>query len=133
MFRRTRTEAASSTKRLLNDAAKASFPGLRIGVSTHSLAQVQQALTEGADYLGFGPVFTTSTKQNPDPEVGVAQLSQAVLLAQQTPVVAIGGIKRTHITQLQEAGVKVATSISEVLQSDSIADAAALFQRAFSA
>jgi thiamine-phosphate pyrophosphorylase len=112
-------------------AAKQSFPGLAIGVSTHSLTQVQQALAEGADYLGFGPIFQTSTKQNPDPIVGTTLLSQAITLAMDTPIVAIGGIKRGHISQLQEAGARVVTSIGEVLQSDSIKDTAQHFHEAF--
>jgi thiamine-phosphate pyrophosphorylase len=113
-------------------AAKKSFPSLHIGVSTHSLVQAQQALNEGADYIGFGPVFGTSTKQNPDPTVGVSLLSQALTLAQSTPVVAIGGIKRTHIPHLKTAGVKVVTSIGDVLRDGSPKDAALAFQQAFS-
>jgi thiamine-phosphate pyrophosphorylase len=112
-------------------AAKKSFPGLRIGISTHSLLQVQQALTEGADYLGFGPVFHTSTKQNPDPIVGTTLLSQAIGLAKNTPVVAIGGIRRSHIPQLQEAGTRVVTSIGDVLHSETVEDTARIFQAAF--
>jgi thiamine-phosphate pyrophosphorylase len=112
-------------------AAKQSFPGLAIGVSTHTLWQVQQALAEGADYLGFGPIFQTSTKQNPDPIVGTNLLSQAITLAQRIPIVAIGGIRRGHISQLQEAGARVVTSIGEVLQSNSIKDTAQHFHEAF--
>jgi thiamine-phosphate pyrophosphorylase len=112
-------------------AAKQSFPGLRIGVSTHSLEQVQEAVTAGADYLGFGPIFNTATKQNPDPVVGPALLSQAIALAKHLPVVAIGGIKRAHIPQLQEAGAQVVTSIGDVLQSEEMQEAAMAFQRGF--
>jgi thiamine-phosphate diphosphorylase len=66
-------------------------PDLWIGVSTHNLAQVREACGAGADYLGFGPVFPTTTKQNPDPVQGLDGLRAAALAAGDHPIVAIGG------------------------------------------
>lgn len=66
-------------------------PGLRIGVSTHSLTQVEEALAEHPDYLAFGPVFETRSKEHPDAVVGIDALS-AVARRCPVPVVAIGGI-----------------------------------------
>lgn len=64
---------------------------LIIGLSTHTLAQVEQAGEEPVDYIGFGPVFTPFSKENPEPVTGVEMLKTAVGLSK-IPVVAIGGI-----------------------------------------
>src|SRR5438067_9007239 len=65
-------------------------PGFVIGVSTHDEAQARAAADGGADYLGFGPCYATTSKANPDPVVGLAALARVCALA--VPVVAIGGI-----------------------------------------
>ncbi len=69
-------------------------PGLLVGVSTHDLAQLEQALAEKPDYVAFGPVFGTASKERPDETVGVARLGEAHLKARAAgiPLVAIGGI-----------------------------------------
>jgi thiamine-phosphate pyrophosphorylase len=66
-------------------------PGLRIGVSTHTIAQVDQALAERPDYVAFGPVFETRSKARPDEVVGIDALC-TVARRCPVPVVAIGGI-----------------------------------------
>src|SRR5688572_16519288 len=71
--------------------AAAAVPGLVIGFSTHNLAQARAAAAGGADYIGYGPIFSTGSKLNPDPTVGVATLAE-VCRAVAVPVVAIGGI-----------------------------------------
>src|SRR5512138_150238 len=71
--------------------AAAGRPDLRIGFSTHNPAQALAAAGAGADYIGFGPVFGTRSKANPDPTVGLAALAD-VCRAVSVPVVAIGGI-----------------------------------------
>ena len=54
---------------------------LLIGISTHNLEQVSAAVAGGANYLGYGPVFATSTKHNPDPVQGLEALAAAVTRA----------------------------------------------------
>ncbi len=93
--------------------ARAGVPAM-IGVSTHDLAQVAAAVAAGADYLGFGPVAATSTKQNPDKVTGIPQLAAACALAGTTPVVAIGGIAVTDGAALAAAGARAACAISAV-------------------
>jgi thiamine-phosphate pyrophosphorylase len=66
-------------------------PMLRIGVSTHTLAQVDRALADKPDYVAFGPVFETRSKERPDDVVGLDALS-TVAARSPVPVVAIGGI-----------------------------------------
>jgi thiamine-phosphate pyrophosphorylase len=68
--------------------------GLGVGVSTHTLPQLEAALAARPTYVAFGPVFETSTKDNPDPVVGLAGLRAASVRAAAAgvPLVAIGGI-----------------------------------------
>jgi thiamine-phosphate pyrophosphorylase len=69
-------------------------PGLKVGVSTHDLSQLEEALRDKPDYVAFGPVFATRSKENPDPVVGLEGLTRASELARAAgcPLVAIGGI-----------------------------------------
>lgn len=86
-----------------------------IGYSTHNLAQVREARELPIDYLAFGPVFPTRSKQNPDPVAGLDQLSAAKALAGDLPVVAIGGIIQSTLADTFAAGADSAAIISEIL------------------
>jgi thiamine-phosphate pyrophosphorylase len=88
-------------------------PGMRIGISTHTLAQARAAAEGGADYLGFGPCFPTATKENPDPVVGLEALA-AVCAAVKVPVVAIGGITLENVAAVAGAGASAAAVISAI-------------------
>jgi thiamine-phosphate pyrophosphorylase len=74
-----------------------------IGFSTHNEAQLRAAADEPIDYVALGPIFGTSSKQNPDPQVGVEELRRLKPLAQ-VPLVAIGGITRITATSVWSAG-----------------------------
>jgi thiamine-phosphate pyrophosphorylase len=91
---------------------------LWIGISTHDLVQVHAACDAGADYLGFGPVFATATKENPDPVQGLAGLRAAVAAAAATaagcPVVAIGGITAADVDDIYGTGAHAICAISAV-------------------
>jgi len=87
---------------------------LSIGVSTHDLAQVRAACAAGADYLGFGPVFATTTKEDADPVQGLAGLRAAVAAAGGRPVVAIGGITPEHAAAVYAAGAAAICAIGAV-------------------
>ena len=89
-------------------------PGLVIGVSTHDAAQVRSAVEAGADYLGFGPVYATRTKENPDPVQGVDGLRAAVSAAGTSPLVAIGGIRPDNAAELFAAGAAGICAISSI-------------------
>lgn len=78
---------------------------LLIGRSTHSLEQARQAADEGADYIGFGPVYLTGTKENNVPPLGISALAPA-LREIAIPLVAIGGIKAHHLAELAAAGAQ---------------------------
>lgn len=93
--------------------ARAGLPAL-IGLSTHDLDQVRAACAAGADYLGFGPVSPTRTKENPDKVTGIQGLASACAAAGTTPVVAIGGLAVADGPALRAAGAAAACAISAV-------------------
>jgi thiamine-phosphate pyrophosphorylase len=101
---------------------------LWIGISTHDLAQVRAACDAGADYVGFGPVFATTTKQNPDAVQGIAGLRAAVAEAAGRPVVAIGGIKAADAAEIYRAGAHAICAISAVNEARDPADMARQFR-----
>lgn len=67
-------------------------PGQKVGLSTHDLAQVEDAVRQGADIIAFGPIFQTATKQGHAPVTGAAALSAVAARVGGRPLVAIGGI-----------------------------------------
>jgi len=84
-----------------------------VGLSTHNLLEVERANREAVDYIGFGPIFPTNTKEKPDPVVGTELLKRAVLSSAH-PVVAIGGINSDNIREVlkcKPAGVSVVRGI----------------------
>jgi thiamine-phosphate pyrophosphorylase len=94
--------------------ARAVAPGLLIGISTHNLAQAEAAARAGADYLGFGPVYATGTKENPDPVLGTAALAEAVRRVAPIPIVAIGGIGVDQARAVAATGAAAACAIGAV-------------------
>ncbi len=76
------------------------------GLSTHNLEQVKEAVKLKPDYIGFGPIFQTPTKKKPDPVTGTEIIAEAVKLAGDVPVVAIGGIDGENITRVLNAGAR---------------------------
>jgi len=108
-------------------------PPFLIGVSTHNRAQVLAAVRGGADYIGFGPVYPTSTKIDPDPVQGLDELRAAVRVAGRVPVVAIGGITPARASEVAATGVAAACAISAVNQAENHAVAGSEISRAFTA
>jgi thiamine-phosphate pyrophosphorylase len=85
-----------------------------IGVSTHNSEQVQTATEEGADYLGFGPMFPTNTKSHHDPVVGLQGMKHIRGLTL-LPVFAIGGITPDSVSGLCQAGANGVAVASGIL------------------
>jgi thiamine-phosphate pyrophosphorylase len=85
-------------------------PGIGVGVSTHTMEQLDAALAARPEYVAFGPVFATATKDNPDPVVGVAGLRAASARASAAgvPLVAIGGITCARTGELVDMVAAVA-------------------------
>jgi thiamine-phosphate pyrophosphorylase len=84
------------------DRVRRITPGLGVGVSTHSLEQLDAALAAVPTYVALGPIFETRTKTDPDPVVGVDVLraASARAAAARVPLVAIGGITRERAREL---------------------------------
>ncbi|HKY09699.1 MAG TPA: thiamine phosphate synthase [Candidatus Binatia bacterium] len=91
-----------------------------IGISTHDLDQARQAAQGGADYIGFGPMFGTSTKDTGYTARGVAMLRQ-IRAAVNLPIVAIGGINEQNVQQVWQAGADSAAIIRDILRAEDIA------------
>ena len=88
-------------------------PELWLGVSTHNPEQLRQADETSADYLAVGPVFGTTSKDQPDPVVGIDGVRQARALTRK-PLVAIGGITRANALSVIEAGADSVAVISDL-------------------
>jgi thiamine-phosphate pyrophosphorylase len=91
-----------------------------IGLSTHTPAQVRRANRLPVHYLGYGPVFATSTKQNTSQVIGIEGLRRACRLSDK-PVVAIGGIRPSEVRSVLDAGAASAAVISALMKAKSIA------------
>jgi thiamine-phosphate pyrophosphorylase len=86
-----------------------------IGFSTHSLAQAVEALSFPVDYIAFGPVFSTSTKEDPDPVVGLELLKTVRQAFGNFPLVAIGGITESNYKAVFAAGADSVALVSTLL------------------
>ena len=92
-----------------------------IGKSTHSLAQARAAAEEGADYIGFGPLFATPTKPG-RPAIGLEDIA-TVHAEVSLPIFCIGGIKQENLASVCAAGAQRIVVVSEWLKADDIASA----------
>ena len=100
----------------LEEARKIMGKGKLIGVSTHSLDQAIKAQDAGADYVGFGPMFQTKTKDAGQPQ-GITALSQIRKLID-IPIVAIGGITWENVNKVLHAGADAGAVASGVFTGD---------------
>ena len=89
-------------------------PSKLLGVSTHSVEEARCAAEDGADFIVFGPVFTTPSKVIYGPPQGLQHLA-AVVRAVRIPVMAIGGIDHTNLPQVVQAGAYGVAMIRAVL------------------
>jgi thiamine-phosphate pyrophosphorylase len=89
-------------------------PDKIVGYSTHNLAQALEAEQSSADYLAIGPVFPTTSKENPDPIVRLEELREIRRYIKK-PLVAIGGITSRNAAQLFDIGVDSVAVIRDLL------------------
>lgn len=137
--RELRVRLAASVKLIMNDRADlclaAEYDGLHVGqddlsaesarciigparwlgVSTHNPEQLSEADKTSADYLAIGPIFSTSSKANPDPVVGLEGVRRIRELTHK-PLVAIGGITRANARSVIDAGADTVAVISDLLR-----------------
>jgi thiamine-phosphate pyrophosphorylase len=89
---------------------------LLVGRSTHSLEQAADACAESVDYIAFGPIFATGSKDTPRDPRGVERLSEVVRAVQPKPVIAIGGIDLSNIARVTGTGVAGVAVISAIAE-----------------
>ena len=85
---------------------------LYVGYSTHDIDQAWEAKKLGVDYIGFGPIFSTSTKPDALSERGIEKLAEIVSTVAPLPVIAIGGISRNNLADVAATGTAGAAVIS---------------------
>ena len=86
-----------------------------IGFSTHNLEQVAEAVRMPIDYLAIGPIYATTTKENPDAVVGIEGLKRVREIIGAFPLVAIGGINFENYLEVLEAGADSVAVISSLV------------------
>lgn len=101
-----------------NDIPEVLRKRLAVGRSTHNLDQARRVCGEGVDYLAFGPVFGTQSKDSPYSARGLEALKEIVEIAGDLPVVAIGGINFDNLDVLLETGARGAAIIGAVAAAD---------------
>jgi thiamine-phosphate pyrophosphorylase len=101
-----------------------------VGKSTHNIEQAVAAEREGADYIGFGPIFSTPTKPDYSP-VGLTRIRE-VHERVSLPIFCIGGIKSENLAQVIDAGAKRVVIVSGLLQANDIAEYARACKRLLS-
>jgi thiamine-phosphate pyrophosphorylase len=98
----------TAARKLLGDQAI-------IGFSTHNIEQVIAAMTLPLDYIAFGPIFSTKTKENPDPVVGLDNLRLVRKQLGDFQLVAIGGIDENNFRDVLKGGADSVAVLSAVL------------------
>ena len=106
--------------------ARKAFPHLTLGCSVHSLEEALYAQQNGADYLLFGHIFETTSKQNKKPR-GLAQLEEIVRHVS-IPVIAIGGIKPENVKEVHNIGASGIAIMSGILDAQDVVKATKTYQ-----
>ena len=108
--------------------ARASYKGI-IGVSAHNVEEADRAYEDGADYIGCGAVFSTSTKSNTDP-LGIEGLKRITSVSR-LPVVAIGGIDGDNIRLLKDTGISGVAVVSAIFSRSDVETAVSRISESF--
>jgi thiamine-phosphate pyrophosphorylase len=112
------------------DALRRRFgSGVTLGRSTHTVEEVEAALREGADYVTFGPIYPTPSKERYGPPLGLDELARASQLP--IPVYALGGVTLSRFGEVAEAGAAGAAGI-RLFQEPGLSEAVLLARRFFS-
>ncbi len=99
-----------------------------LGVSVHTATELQVALKYGADYIGIGPIYATTSKNDAKPPCGTEFLQQACSMYPLLPIVAIGGIDCQNASAVIKAGADGVAVISALCESNDIQKTASTFK-----
>ncbi len=108
-------------------------PETIIGVSTHSLAQARQAVEQGAQYIGIGPVFASQTKEFAPSQIAGLEVVRAVASAIPIPAFPIGGITLENLSSVLATGIRRVAVSSAIIRAENPGEAARAFLRAIGA
>ena len=100
----------------VSNARKILGKGKIIGVSTHGMDQAKKALSDGADYIGVGPVYPTQTKKNVVPPVTLDYVRQVAEAKLGIPCFAIGGIKLHNVEEVLKAGIRRVAVVTGIVK-----------------
>jgi thiamine-phosphate pyrophosphorylase len=100
-------------------ARKLIGPQKMIGISTHDLDQARSAELNGADYIGFGPIFGSTTKDTGYSARGLDMLRE-IRAAVKLPIVAIGGITENNVAEVWKSGADAAAIISDLMGAEDV-------------
>jgi thiamine-phosphate pyrophosphorylase len=96
-------------------------PDKVIGISTHDLDQARSAELNGADYIGFGPIFGSTTKDTGYSPRGLEMLRE-IRAAVKIPIVAIGGINESNVAEVWKTGADAAAIISDLMGAEDVVE-----------
>jgi thiamine-phosphate pyrophosphorylase len=100
-----------------------------LGVSAHSIAEVEHAMNNGADYLGIGPIFPTTTKEDAKAAAGTKLLEELRQKGYNIPIVGIGGIKVENARSVIQAGADGVSVITAISLAENIIETTAKLKR----
>lgn len=96
---------------------------MSIGVSVSTVEEAHIAEKQGADYLGVGPIFGTSTKADAREPIGIERVREIAAITS-PPLVAIGGIKKENAREIMNAGATGISVVSAISQAENCAGSA---------
>ena len=109
------------------------LPDKIIGISTHTMEEVKSAIAEGADYLGIGPVYATTTKKDTKTVQGTKLIKELREASISIPLVGIGGITEKNAEAVVRAGANGVSIITAISKSQTPSKAAELLKAAVKA
>lgn len=112
--------------------ARELFPDKILGLSVGTLEEYRKSDIDLVDYIGSGPVFPTISKSDADPAIGFEGLAKLRDVNPILPIVAIGGLKAQHVSEVMKAGADGVAIISAISRADDPGRATREFCKAFS-